>query len=222
MMIVTIDKRLNDPEAAERVFARERRDRDLARALLEGVQRESHAGDLRWYVLVVRRNAEERIAEAVEKLGLTTWVPMTKQLLKSRRHGGARVVERPVFEGFVFVSLVGNNYAWLAMMAIDGVRAILGGADGPMPISHENMNVLMKMESAGVFELAKGARAQARALIAADFPIGSSVSIKDGPFAFFDAVVDGYVHKRRVRAMTHLFGREVSLELDIDQIKRLA
>lgn len=215
------DKQLHDPIAAERVFNRLRRSKELEAALHEGMRRESFGADPRWYVLRVRQRAEKRVAEAVEKLGLTTWVPMTKAMVQRFRKRGLVKVDRPVFEGFLFVRLTGNNYAWLMLMGVDGVQSILGGEDGPLPVRPENMNALMKMQEAGVFDLAKGARAQAKALIASDFPIGSTVLIKDGPFALFEAVIDGYVHTRHVRALTNIFGGEVVVELEIDQIRRL-
>jgi transcription antitermination factor NusG len=225
MMMAKIEQQLNDPEAADRAFQRWQRDRALEKALREGLERESFpregGPEARWYVLRVKRRAEQRVAEAVDKLGLTRWVPMTRMAPKRSRHRMLPAYDMPVFEGFVFVHLVGNNYAWRALLALDGVSSILGGENGPVPVPAQNMSAIMKMEEAGVFALARGARAQAKKLLQSDFPIGSAVTIKDGPFAFFDAVVDGYVHTRRVRAMTHLFGREVLLDLEIDQIMRL-
>jgi transcription antitermination factor NusG len=225
MMMKQPEKRFYDAASAVRAMERTQRDRDLEKTLAQKLASESrprHGGpEPRWYVLRVRRRAEARISEAVEKLGLKCWVPMTRVVAKRSRHRILPARDVPVFEGFLFVHLVGNNYAWRALLQLDGVVSILGGQDGPIPVPSQNMSAIMKMEEVGVFAMARGARAQARKLLQADFPIGSSVTIKDGPFAFFDAVVDGYVHTRHVRAMLHIFGRETVVELEIDQIRRL-
>ncbi|WP_164527922.1 transcription termination/antitermination protein NusG [Georhizobium profundi] len=225
MMMAKIEQQLNDPEAADRAFQRWQRDRALDKALREGLERESFPREggpvARWYVLRVKRRTEERVAEAVDKLGLTRWVPIEMVNAKHRRHGGSRIVERPIFEGFVFVELVGNAYAWLFLLGIQGVQSILGSEHGPMPVDRRKMSDLMKMVDAGVFDGKKGARDRAKALIANDFPVGCSVTIASGPFEYLNAVVDGYAPNRHVRAMVNLFGRQCAVDLSIDQIKRL-
>lgn len=221
MMMKRLETGFADADAALMAMERTQRNLALDRAVHDGMKRESFGEGARWFVLRVRRRAEARVKESVDGLGFRTWVPMTKATAKMARHGGNREIDRPVFDGFVFVELVSNNYAWTVLLKLDGVISVISKDDRPIPVPAQNFNALMTMEGAGVFRLERKARERARQLLQADFPIGSAVTIKDGPFAFFDAVIDGYVHTRHVRAMIYIFGRETAVDLEIDQIRRL-
>ncbi|WP_274426763.1 transcription termination/antitermination protein NusG [Chelativorans sp. YIM 93263] len=167
--------------------------------------------DRRWFVLRVAHRPEREVVAELDDSGLEAWAPV-KTVWRTVFHSKKkRAAHRPVFRSYVFVRAVPSAEAWHGLLGIKGVRAVLGGGSGPFPISDETMNKLMGLVKAGVFDQKKNAR---------PYRIGETVRVKDGPFADFTGVLEGYAASRGVRVLASLFGREVPVELTLAQIEK--
>lgn len=96
-----------------------------------------------WYVLQVKTGTELIVAEALQKRGYWSVVPVEERMI--RRNG--KWIQEPyiVFTGYVFVYL---NYTWAgyyAMSGIKGVIRILGGGKDPTPLSVEESKFILQL-----------------------------------------------------------------------------
>lgn len=96
-----------------------------------------------WYVLQVKTGTELAVAEALQKRGYWSVVPVENRMI--RRNG--KWIQEPyiVFTGYVFVYL---NYTWAgyyAMSGIKGVVRILGGGKDPTPLSVEESKFILRL-----------------------------------------------------------------------------
>lgn len=166
-----------------------------------------------WYALRTAKCCEIALCESLVDSGVDAVVPMRTVQCQGRRAGArSRLVHRPVLSGMIFVSMVLSDAAVAGLLRVRGVAAIIGSQGRPHPIGDKEMNGFMELAQAGAFDLRQGAHG---------LKAGSRVRIKDGPFAEFEAVMQGYVRSRHVRVLAHLFGRAVTMELTLAQIEKL-
>ena len=215
-MMMARSKQLNEAERInlDRCYAKLDRvmmDRQAENALVEAASRE-RIGRC-WYVLSVASRGEKSVEKELIEAGIEAWVPVKVVNVQLRHADRMARRERPVFRGYVFVKVVGSADAWAGLRTFRSVRGILCGAKGPTPVRDEKMNDLMGLVEEGVFNerRRKG-----------PFLEGTRVLIKNGPFADFKGVLEGYVGTRSARVMTHLFGGEVVCTVPIAKLAKAA
>lgn len=165
----------------------------------------------KWFVLTISNRAEKDVEKSLRDAGIEVWLPMkrTEILVKGTRR--VRNVERPVWLGYVFVSVVPSDETWAGLTRVKGVQGILGSGDGPLSINAKEVSELMGLVQKGAFDEKRASR---------PFKPGSTVMIESGPFASFDAVLEGYVGTRAARVLVAIFGRVTPVELDLAQIAK--
>ncbi|WP_309086450.1 transcription termination/antitermination NusG family protein [Chelativorans sp.] len=170
----------------------------------------SEKGEKRWYVLRIAHRSERAVAADLDAAGLEAWAP-TKTIWRAVFHSKKRRrAENPIFRGYVFVRSVPCDEAWVGLLRVKGVAAILGNGTRPVHVPDEKMSALMGLVVSGAFDEKKNGR---------PYKIGEKVWIKDGPFASFPCVIEGYVKSRGVRVLASLFGRRVPLEVTLAQVE---
>lgn len=163
----------------------------------------------RWFVLTVENRSEKDVEKSLSDAGIEAWLPMKKTEILVQGTRRIRNVERPVWLGYVFVSVVPCPEAFAGLAGVKGIRAILGTDIGPVAISAKEVNELMGLVKKGAFDEKRASQ---------PFRPGSTVMIKSGPFAAFNAVLEGYVGTRAARVLVAIFGRVTPVELDLAQI----
>ena len=115
-------------------------------------------------------------------------------------------VERKVFPGYVLVKMIMSDENWFVVRNVRGCTGFVGPNGKPVPLTER------EIASLGV----------EKKEIVVDYKVGDTVSITDGPLENFSGTVDEIdQEKNMVRVTISMFGRETSVELELDQVEPL-
>lgn len=173
-------------------------------------------GEARWYVVQTMSGYENKVATnlatIVENRRLQDWIHEVRvptETVVEIKDNQRKEVERKLFPGYVLVKMVMNDDSWFVVRNVRGCTGFVGpnGADGkPLPLTEKevaNLGVEKKE-------------------IIVDYAVGDTVTITDGPLENFSGTVDEIdQEKNMVRVTISMFGRETSVELELDQVERL-
>lgn len=173
-------------------------------------------GEARWYVVQTMSGYENKVATnlatIVENRRLQDWIHEVRvptEIVVEIKDNQRKEVERKLFPGYVLVKMVMNDDSWFVVRNVRGCTGFVGpnGADGkPIPLTEKevaNLGVEKKE-------------------IIVDYAVGDTVTITDGPLENFSGTVDEIdQEKNMVRVTISMFGRETSVELELDQVERL-
>ena len=173
-------------------------------------------GEARWYVVQTMSGYENKVATnlatIVENRRLQDWIHEVRvptETVVEIKDNQRKEVERKLFPGYVLVKMVMNDDSWFVVRNVRGCTGFVGpnGADGkPIPLTEKevaNLGVEKKE-------------------IIVDYAVGDTVTITDGPLENFSGTVDEIdQEKNMVRVTISMFGRETSVELELDQVERL-
>ena len=113
-------------------------------------------------------------------------------------------VERKIFPGYVLVKMVMSDENWFVVRNVRGCTGFVGPNGKPVPLTER------EIASLGV----------EKKEIVVDYKVGDTVSIIDGPLENFSGTVDEIdQEKNMVRVTISMFGRETSVELELDQVE---
>ena len=113
-------------------------------------------------------------------------------------------VERKIFPGYVLVKMIMNDENWFTVRNIRGCTGFVGPNGKPVPLTEKEIAAL------GV----------EKKEIVVNYAVGDTVSITDGPLENFSGTVDEIdQEKNMVRVTISMFGRETSVELELDQVE---
>ena len=173
-------------------------------------------GEARWYVVQTMSGYENKVATnlatIVENRHLQDWIHEVRvptETVVEIKDNQRKEVERKLFPGYVLVKMVMNDDSWFVVRNVRGCTGFVGpnGSDGkPLPLTEKevaNLGVEKKE-------------------IIVDYAVGDTVTITDGPLENFSGTVDEIdQEKNMVRVTISMFGRETSVELELDQVERL-
>lgn len=113
-------------------------------------------------------------------------------------------VERKIFPGYVLVKMIMSDENWFVVRNVRGCTGFVGPNGKPVPLTEKEIAAL------GV----------EKKEIVVDYKVGDTVSITDGPLENFSGTVDEIdQEKNMVRVTISMFGRETSVELELDQVE---
>jgi len=94
----------------------------------------------RWFAVQTHARHEKVVAQAVREVGLTSFLPLVKQVRQwsDRR----KVVEFPLFGCYVFVKLVPKNDQRLRVLKVNGVLSFVGTHGIGIPIPDEQIEAV--------------------------------------------------------------------------------
>ena len=101
---------------------------------------------LNWYAVRTRSNCEKKVSSMLTDKGIENYLPAFHEVhqWKDRK----RLIELPVFPGYLFASIADSREARLAILRIEGVVNILGQAERIEPVpEHEIQAVRRLLES---------------------------------------------------------------------------
>ncbi|MGE5591559.1 MAG: transcription termination/antitermination protein NusG [Bacillota bacterium] len=170
-----------------------------------------------WYVVhtysgyenKVKANLEKRI-ETMEKQDeiFRVLVPMEDEV--EIKDGKRKVSKKKVFPGYVLVEMLMNDESWYVVRNTPGVTGFVGSGSKPIPLQEPEVKGILRQM--GLDE----ARPKA------DFEVGQSLKVVNGPFAGFVGVVDEVLaDKGKLKVLVSMFGRETPVELDFNQVEEL-
>ncbi|MBR2320490.1 MAG: transcription termination/antitermination factor NusG [Clostridia bacterium] len=165
----------------------------------------------KWYVVHTFSGYENKVATdlmtIVENRGLQDQIQAAKiptETVEEIKNGQRVEVERKIFPGYVLVKMIMSDENWFVVRNIRGCTGFVGPNGKPVPLTEReiaNMGVEKKE-------------------IIVNYEVGDTVSIIDGPLENFSGTVDEIDReKNMVRVTISMFGRETSVELELDQVE---
>lgn len=178
----------------------------------------------RWYVVHTLSGQEYKVRQQIEKLkasegaeDLVFDVEVPTEKVSDTRGGRKTVVNRKFFPGYILVRMrlyddEGNilDKTWYFIRNIQGVIGFVGG-EKPLPLSEQEVGDIM----AQTRETEEAPKPKV------SYDVGETVTIKEGPFANFEGVVESVdADRQKLRLSVSIFGRSTPLEVDYWQVER--
>ena len=103
-----------------------------------GIPRE--AGVERWFAVQTYARHEKVVANEVRELGITSFLPLVQQVRQwsDRR----KVVDFPLFSGYVFVKMLPQNDKRLQVLRVNGVVSFVGTTGMGVPIPDDQIEAV--------------------------------------------------------------------------------
>lgn len=167
----------------------------------------------KWYVAHTYSGYENTVAATIEKAvenrnmhDLIQEINIPMETVTEVTDNGPKTFERKVFPGYVLVKMVMTDEAWHLVRNIRGVTGFVGPGSKPVPLTEEEVARLgVEVRNVEV-----------------NFSVGDSVRVADGYLEGFIGVVDEIdLQNSVVRVTVSMMGKDVPVELELDQIESL-
>ncbi len=167
----------------------------------------------RWYVVHTYSGYENTVKATIEKTVesrqlhdqiLAISIPL-ETVTEITESGATKTYDRKVYPGYVLVKMVYSDDTWHVIRNIRGVTGFVGSSSNdPTPLTEEEIYAM------GV----------EKKEIIVNYTVGDNVRILDGPLSTFIGRVEAVdVDKNRVDVVVSMFGRETSVEFELDQVE---
>jgi len=157
------------------------------------------------------RTLRERVAlhEMEDRFG-EILVP-TEEVVEMRE-GKKRKSERKFYPGYVLVQMEMDDATWHLVKNTPRVLGFIGGTkDKPAPITEKETEAILRRVESGAD------KPKPKTL----FEPGEFVRVVEGPFAYFNGVVEEVDYdKSRVKVAVLMFGRSTPVELEFGQVEK--
>src|SRR5271166_915294 len=188
----------------------------------------AHNPNMKWYIIHAYSGFERKVKESLEsrvqafglvdKIGkvLIPTEPVTEV-----RGGKKYTSERMFYPGYVLVEmdLTGfrsggeGDHVWHVVKSTPRVTGFVGTANDPTPLSQEEVNQIVHRVAVG----------KDKPKLRVKFEKNESVRITEGPFASFTGIVDEVNEDREtLKVMVTIFGRSTPVELEFNQVEKVA
>jgi transcriptional antiterminator NusG len=167
----------------------------------------------KWYVVHTYSGYENKVAGSIQKAvenrklqDLISEVQVPTETVTELKDNKKREVERKIYPGYVMVKMIMTDDSWYVVRNIRGVTGFVGPGSKPVPLTEEEVSRL------GV----------EKKEIIVNFAVGDSIKVGDGPFEGFIGRVEHLEPENDlVRVVVSMMGRDVSVELELDQVETL-
>ena len=171
------------------------------------------AGTARWYVVHTYSGYENTVKATIEKTIesrqlqdqiLAISIPM-ETVTEITESGVSKTYDRKVYPGYVLVKMVYSDDTWHVIRNVRGVTGFVGtSSNDPTPLTEEEVYAM------GV----------EKKEIIVNYAVGDTIRILDGPLSGFTGKVENIeVDKNRVDVVVSMFGRETSVEFELDMVE---
>ena len=171
------------------------------------------AGTAKWYVVHTYSGYENTVKATIEKtvesrhlqdVILAVSIPL-ETVTEITESGVSKTYDRKVYPGYVLVKMVYSDDTWHVIKDVRGVTGFVGSSSNdPTPLTEEE-----------VYEMGVEKRE-----IVVSYSVGDTVRILDGPLTSFTGTVESIeIDKNAVNVIVSMFGRETSVEFELDQVE---
>ena len=174
---------------------------------------------MRWYVLHAYSGYENKVKLSLEDYILRSdlqdsfgQILVPSEEVVEVRDGKRRRSERKFFPGYVLIEMEMTDETWQLVRKVPNVMGFIGGSnDRPTPITQKEVERIMQQVESSTD------RPKPKVV----FEPGEVVRVVDGPFADFEAVVEGMDYeKNRLKVSVLIFGRSTPVELEFGQVEK--
>lgn len=172
--------------------------------------------DKRWYIVNVLSGCEAKAKASIEERARSNnmseyfgdiLVPSENvvELVKGQK----KTRSKKFFPGYIFVQMNLTDDTWHLVKSASKVSGFVGGKTRPPEVSEEEVARVTR-------QIEHGAEAPKPK---ANFSMGDSVTVIDGPFNNFNGTVEEInEEKGKVKVLVSIFGRPTPVELDFVQV----
>ncbi len=183
-----------------------------------------------WYVIHTYSGMENRVKQnldaRIQTLGMEDFifesvVPTIETV--EIRNGQRKNVIRTSHPGYVLVRMELTNESWSTVRQTPSVTGFVAFGNQPVPLSlDEVVGMLAPAALAKAAQTASGtATMKKKKVEVADFAVGDSVMVVQGPFAGVHATITEInANHQRLKALVEILGRETPVDLTFAQVQK--
>ena len=159
-----------------------------------------------WHLIQFKPNSHRLAERNLHRQGLETFLPMQKI---TRRKASRFVSDlKPLFPGYMFVSVKSDLEPWRAINSTIGVSKLVSFEGKPKPLPLQLISGLMlRCDASGTLLPPKSLNE------------GDSVEMLTGPFANFIATVDTIDPEQRIWVLMDFMGQKTCMQVTADQLQ---
>jgi len=176
--------------------------------------------NFKWYIIHTYSGFERKVKESLEtrvqafglqeKIGR---VLIPTEAVTEVRGGKKYTSERMFYPGYVLVEMDMDDHVWHVVKSTPRVTGFVGTGQQPTPLSEDEVKQI-------VHRVAEG---KEKPRLEVKFEKNESVRITEGPFASFTGIVDEVNEDREtLKVMVTIFGRATPVELEFNQVEKVA
>lgn len=206
---------------------------DVVDAAIEELRGELSSKFGEWYVLhtysgmenKVKQNLDARVQNFnMEDYIFETVVP-TEEVVEIR-NGARRTITRVYLPGYVLVRMDLTDDSWGIVRHTPSVTGFVGQSTTPISLTFDEV---VKMLTPSVVarisrenaDKTSSPKAKPKVEVA-DYEVGESVQITDGPFAGVPAqITEINTNNQRIKALVEILGRSTPVDLEFNQIEKI-
>ena len=166
--------------------------------------------EAKWYVVHTYSGYENKVAQNLEKLvenrnmqDVIFDIKVPTEMVTEIKDDKTHEYERKVFPGYVLIKMIVTDDSWFVVRNIRGVTGFVGPSSNPVPLNDD------EVASLGI----------EKRVIEVGYDVNDNVRIVDGPLEGFEGVVEELdTAKNYVKVKISMFGRETSVELELNQL----
>ena len=183
-----------------------------------------------WYVVHTYSGMENRVLQNLENrvssLNMEDYIyeiVVPTEEVTEIRNGQRKQVRRTVLPGYVLVRMDLTDESWSTVRHTPSVTGFVGHSNSPVAlILDEVEKMLAPAVIAAATASSEGPARRKKKLEVADFAVGDSVMVVDGPFAGVHATITEInVNNQRLKALVEILGRETPVDLTFPQIQKV-
>ena len=162
-----------------------------------------------WFVAQLKPNCAAIAERNLVRQGFALFSPFEQ--LSVRRGQQFKLVQKPLFPGYIFINMAAGSAPWQSINATYGVsRLVSFSLSAPAPVPADLMaNLMLRCDAAG------------KLMPSRTFAEGEAVRIIAGPFADFIGTVEGIAPQQRIWLLLDILGTHTRVAVG-DQDLRLA
>jgi transcriptional antiterminator NusG len=203
---------------------------DEGKNALEAFRNELHGKMGDWYVVHTYSGMENRVLQNLENrvssLNMEDYIYeiiVPTEEVTEIRNGQRKLIKRTVLPGYVLVRMDLTDESWSTVRHTPSVTGFVGHSNQPVPLSLDEVE---KMLAPAILAAANAASdnpsRKKKKIEVADFAVGDSVMVVDGPFAGVHATITEInVNNQRLKALVEILGRETPVDLTFPQIQKV-
>lgn len=162
-----------------------------------------------WYAVHTRSRHEQKVALFLEHRRMRAYVPMLE--VWSRRVDRRKLIQKPVFPGYLFVQCRLSYQEWLEILKTPGVARVLGIAATPTPVPDEQIESIRVVVTSG-FTIRHHPFLE----------IGDRMEVISGPLKGAQGIlVREDDRKEKLVVSIHLLGRSIAVGMEGWQVRKL-
>jgi transcriptional antiterminator NusG len=175
---------------------------------------------MKWYIIHSYSGFERKVKESLESriqaFGLQERIGkvlIPTESVTEVRSGKKYTSERMFYPGYVLVEMDMDDHVWHVVKSTPRVTGFVGTGQQPTPLSEEEVQHI-------VYRVGES---RDKPKLKVKFEKHESVRITEGPFASFTGIVDEVNEDREtLKVMVTIFGRSTPVELEFNQVEKVA